>query len=237
MTLQTCDSPEEAMGNFPSGDGAHCGLGDWYPRAEEWIKSSLKEAKKNNTPFDTKWYSSKKEIASARISYDGVGSILIEVSVSDDFDTNGMGHATTPIKSASLEKIRKAIYRAWDLANENQKSNRDYAGYALIHWTTKVPEWMKDRCWPKPKSRYRSKQPQCLDYYIVNISGLDSPPGDNYSHWGWSNDDPECDDPGTHCVTAPEIPPKVLKQLEDWADGLNKGSLRIGDWEMREWED
>ena len=48
---------------FQNGDGAHCGLTDWYPDGHAELEQALKE----KIPFDTGWYSSKKEIASARI--------------------------------------------------------------------------------------------------------------------------------------------------------------------------
>ena len=48
---------------FQNGDGAHCGLSDWYSDGRAELEQALKE----KIPFDTGWYSSKKEIASARI--------------------------------------------------------------------------------------------------------------------------------------------------------------------------
>ena len=70
---------------FQNGNGAHCGLSDWYKEGEAQLTAALAE----RVPFTTGWYSSKKEIASARIwSEDGV-KIKVEVSVSDDFDTQG----------------------------------------------------------------------------------------------------------------------------------------------------
>ena len=92
---------------FSQGNGAHCGLSDWYPEQEAALKAAL-EAK---APFDTGWYSSKKEIASARIrSEDGV-KIKVEVSVSDDFDTEGLGYAST--KDWTVKAVSAAIDSAW----------------------------------------------------------------------------------------------------------------------------
>ena len=48
---------------FQHGDGAHCGLSDWYEEGEAELTAVITE----RVPFDTGWYSSKKEIASARI--------------------------------------------------------------------------------------------------------------------------------------------------------------------------
>ena len=60
---------------FKSGDGAHCGLTDWYADKEAALKAALE----SSLPFDTDWYASKKEIASARISSDGANVLSIAV--------------------------------------------------------------------------------------------------------------------------------------------------------------
>ncbi len=83
-------------------DGSHWGLHDWYPEIEAGIKKALKR----KTPWTTGWYSSKKEIASARLEFDG-HTITAEVSVSDDFDTPGRGLSAT--SDLTLEAVRKAI--------------------------------------------------------------------------------------------------------------------------------
>ena len=51
------------LNEFSRGDGAHCGLADWYPEQEAALKAALKA----HAAFDTGWYSSKKQIASARV--------------------------------------------------------------------------------------------------------------------------------------------------------------------------
>lgn len=216
---------------FTSGDGAHCGLADWYPEKEEALKAALESGLK----FDTGWYASKKEIASARISGDSE-QIRVEVSVSDDFDTEGYAAETIPAQ-ASLDDIANAIYRIWDAAEEAQKDNRDYAGYSLIHYSTKIPEWQRSpNVFPREtRKRYPRKVAQCLDYYIVPAGdgyGMDSPPGDNYSHWYWQNDP---DGEGQNCMEA-GIPKRTVKRFEEFAQSGNEGSLRIGDWEIKAWD-
>jgi hypothetical protein len=94
-------------------DGARCGLTDWYPEIADGIRVALKE----KADFTTGWYSSKKEIASARISKQA-GIVQVEVSVSDDFDTEGtasevVGRTTNPAR------VREAIFRAWEEALDN----------------------------------------------------------------------------------------------------------------------
>ena len=196
---------------FANGDGAHCGLTDWYEDKEK----ALKRAIKSGRPFDTGWYGSKKEIASARICYEGTGNCVVEVSVSDDFDTEGTG---TDESQLNLESIREAIYRAWDKANENSKDNAQYAGYSLYKW--------------------KGETSKCLDYYIVSTGECDYPPGDNYHHWGWQ-DDPDCDngDAGNTCNPTLRVPAKTVERFVDFAQSLKRGSLRIGAWEIRAWED
>lgn len=216
---------------FGSGDGAHCGLTDWYEDKEAALKAALESGQ----PFDTGWYSSKKEIASARISSDGQ-LVFIQVSVSDDFDTEGMGEATIPAP-ASLEAVAQAISRAWEEAEGDQKDNQQYAGYSLIHHTTRIPEWRRaEHSFPREtRKRYPTKVPQCLDYFIVPAGDYDysvPPPGDNYSFWGWQND---VEGEGANCVDE-GIPPSTVAKFEEFATQLESGSLRIGDWEIKSWD-
>jgi len=210
---------------FKSGDGAHCGLTDWYPDKE----IALQEALNNKIDFTTGWYASKKEIASANITAVN-DEISIEVSVSDDFDTIGCCCEQIP-HTTDLELIRTAIYKIWDGARSNQKENQVYTGYVLFHWSDEIPEWHNDS-----RDRYPEKVKQCLDYYIVNTGGmwdiLDSPPGDNYHWWGWSNDE---ETEGQTCREE-GIPEDVAEKLADHATSLGKG-LRIGDWEIEPWEE
>ena len=231
---------------FGSGDGAHCGLGDWYPEKEKALAAALKSSK----PFDTGWYASKKEIASARIHRDGK-DVHVEVSVSDDFDTYGMGRALVfGADPKGLEQVREAIYRAWSEAEENQKDNRSYAGYSVIRWSTEIPKWRKAKnVYPRERrKRYPKKESSWVETYIVNISEMDSPPGDNYHFWGWQSDPMEehpefagalvsRPDQGVRPDPKLGIPKKTQEKFEEHAQSLKTTSLRIGDWEIKAWED
>ena len=198
---------------FASGDGAHCGLADWYPNKEAALRRALKAGR----PFDTGWYGSKKEIASARISSATGKMVDVEVSVSDDFDTDGTGHASS---QPNIEAVQSAIYSAWNAAQDDQRENRQYAGYSLRDLS--------------------GDYPRCLDYYLVDRSGfcLDRPPGDSYHHWGWQ-EDPNWDgeEAGTKCNPLFKVPAKTIEKFEEFAQSRKSGSLRIGKWEIAAWED
>lgn len=218
---------------FQKGDGAHCGLSDWYEENEAALKAALESGQ----PFDTGWYSSKKEIASARISSDGTSYVQVEVSVSDDFDTEGYGDTRIAVP-ATLETVSEAIQRAWECAEGNQKDNRQYRGYSLIHHSTQIPQWRRgENIYPREtRKRYPKKVPQCIDYLIVPAGDgdcSDYPPGDNYSFWGWQND---MDGEGANCVEE-GISKRTAAKFRAFADKLSSGSLRIGDWEIKAWED
>lgn len=231
------DDPPEILEAFANGrDGAHWGLTDLYPDKEEALKAALE----SGLPFDTGWYASKKEIATARIYRPAATSnVYCEVSVSDDFDTEGLGSAVVGGLGLTLETVYEAVGRAWDEASGDQKDNRGYAGYSLIRHTTKIPEWRRsERIHPnETRQRYPTKVAQCLDYYIANPMGLDVPPGDCYHFWGWQNDahdDPQTE--GQKCVEI-GIPASTVKAFEVFAAGCRQGSIRIGDWEFKSWED
>jgi hypothetical protein len=146
---------------FAHGDGAHCGLTDWYPELE----ADLKFALESGQPFDTGWYSSKKEIVCARIwTLDGL-VLMVEVSVSDDFDKEGYGYAERALP-CTMENIASTVNQAWDEAGEDQKANANYVGYKLLRHT-------------------RSNGVSWVETYLVCLDGSDAPGGDFYSKWGW----------------------------------------------------
>lgn len=208
----------KTLETFTQGDGAHWGLTDWYPENEAALAAALAEG----APFDTGWYSSKKEIASARIySLDGK-IIQVEASVSDDFDTCGNGGVTA--SEATLAAVAEAVDQAWEDAEADRDANQTYEGFSILHHQTMHPEGMPLVSW--------------VETYLINTGwGEDlSPPGDNYHWWGWQYDG--ADD--TVGVPHPDIPVETVTAFEkfanDWAFGRSKThSLRIGDWEIRAW--
>ena len=194
--------------SFQQGNGAHCGLSDWYDDNEAELRAALDAGQ----PFDTGWYSSKKEIASARIrSEDGV-TIKIDVSVSDDFDTEGNGY--TSIKEWTLDAIATAIHTAWAQADKDQDDNAPYVGFSLM------------------------KDGRCMEYYILGDGTYDTPPGDHYYWWGWQHDE-GADGQG---VPPPDLPLPAAAAFENWAQRWMYGDTKdascvIGAWSIQPWDD
>lgn len=184
-------------------DGAHCGLTDWYPELEAAIVEALARGKRAPA-WTTDWYGSKKEIASARITC-AVGQITVEVSVSDDFDTEGRGEVTIPF-TANLDKIRAAVDAAWDNASDEQRENRVYQGYSVG----------------------RGKRWEFTVIVPVGLH-LDVPPGDNYHRWGWQ----EVEDGEDHPAAIPAKTAQSLLDWARAGDGERRtiGGWTIRRWE------
>ena len=195
---------------FTQGDGAHCGLSDWYDDGETELAAALAD----HTPFDTGWYSSKKEIASARIwSEDGI-KIKVEVSVSDDFDTLGGGYAST--NEWTIDAIHACISNAWDKAELDRGENQEFEGFRV------------------------GREGRWEETYLVSIGWGEnlSPPGDNYHWWGWQYDG--ADD--TVGVPHPDIPVEIVQAFEKWANDwafyrIEEKSLTVGEWTITPWRD
>lgn len=195
---------------FQHGNGAHCGLSDWYEDGE----AELAAAVAARIPFDTGWYSSKKEIASTRIwSEDGI-KIKVEVSVSDDFDTQGLGYASTD--DWTLDAIARAISTAWEKAEAARDEAQEYEGFRI------------------------GRNGRWEETYLVNIGWGEnlSPPGDYYDWWGWQYDGTD----DTVGVPHPDIPAEVVQSFEKWANNWAFGltdekSLTVGDWKIAPWRD
>lgn len=194
---------------FQHGDGAHWGLSDWYSDG----RAELEQALKNRVPFDTGWYSSKKEIASARIfSQDGV-KIKVEASVSDDFDTEGNGYVS--IDEWTLDAIEQAVGKAWMKAEEARNDNQEYEGFRV----GRAGRWEET--------------------FLINIGWGEnlSPSGDNYHWWGW-----QFDEENGHGKPDPAIPLETVQAFEKWAHDwcfrfVNEKSLTLGEWTITPWRD
>lgn len=197
-----------------SSDGSHCGLTDWYPEIERGIQCACLEGK--DYPWTTGWYSSKKECASARVT-NGPDGIKVEVSVTDDFDTEGYGWRMIQ-HTDELGHICEAIYDAWDEAEQVRKDNSPYVGFALHR-----DGWNKRDL----------LQLECVDWYVWPRDGdLDGdPPGDHYHNWGFQ-------DAGTGEV----IPAPVKQMVEEWARCFGGGSFTTpkiegSSYTLKEWDE
>lgn len=189
---------------FQRGDGSHRGLSHWYPEKEAALKAAL-DARK---PFDTGWYKSKHEIASARIWSDDGQTINVKASVSDDFDTEGLAHFTT--KNWALCALAETVDEAFDAATKNRNNNAPYVGFS-IHDSTGA--W--------------------IETYILSAGEYDFPPGDDYNWWGWQHD--EIDEVG---IPNPRVPADAVAAFEayvmagDWSSPLT-----VSGWTIRPWKD
>jgi hypothetical protein len=99
----------EFPGNAFSGmDQTKWGPVDFYDDSRE----SIRLAFVSGDDFETPWMGCKKEILSSRITREG-NKVTVEVSVSDDFDTEGTGEGSFTVNRATTEgqffaKLEKA---------------------------------------------------------------------------------------------------------------------------------
>lgn len=195
----------ETLAAFQLGDGAHCGLSDWYDDK----RAALQAALDAHAPFDTGWYASKKEIASARIQSDDGETISVKASVSDDFDTQGLGEAL--ITEWTLDAVAAAVCLAWDRADDDRQGNEVYEGFSIYDAAGRwVETFIRDAGY-----------------------GFDSPPGDNYHWWGWQHD--EADGVG---IPDPDIPAAAVKAFEAYVEQWDRPpELTIDGWTIRPWRD
>ena len=141
------------------GDGSHRGLSDWYPEVEKVITEALAAGQL----FTTGWYGSKHEIASACITYDGT-ELILEASVSNDFDAEGTGSRKIPF-TTDLDTIRAAIDEAWQEAEDDQAAHDCVRMWRIIVDNMWVETYLQD-C-------------GCIDDEV--------PPGDYYHQWGFQD--------------------------------------------------
>lgn len=206
----------KTLKEFETGDGAHCGLADWYPDKRGALLSALV----SKQPFSTGWYGSKKEIASANITFDGK-TLRVEASVSDDFDTQGRG-VVEARWTKDLAKVEKHVYAAWDEAERDQKANRVYMGFKVLARKKVYSTYHGG----DPVGKAKLATVWCETYIRNDSDGLERPPGDYYHKWGWQG---EC-----------KIPKAVRDKLEDYALSYRAGKLgkrRVGKWTIMPWEE
>lgn len=219
---------------FSRGDMTHRGPSDFYQRCEDEIRAAIT----SGLPFDTDWRGCKHEILSSRIQRESDGSFCCEVSVSDDFDTSGIGReGFAPEPGATPDEIYAEVESALNTAHHeadlDRRDNQVYRGFKIL---------VRERCkrrkpqhWDRRKPRKLSRSNRRLQWvetYILNIGEwwqIDCPPpGDCYRQWGFQDDGWET------------IPLNVREALEDYARSYRKGSppqFTCKRWTIKPWEE
>jgi hypothetical protein len=228
-TIKNYEFSEE----FQRGDMTHRGPFDFYERCEAEIKAAIA----SGLPFDTGWRSCKHEILSSRICRDAGGAFTCEVSVSDDFDTDGTGSESfNPEPGDTAENLWEALEttmaRAHEEAESDQKANQVFRGFSIHvkcrRKRQKLQRWDKS----KPRKISRSNRRSAwVETYILNIGQWwgpvdDEPPGDCYHQWGFQNEDLQ-------------IPLNVREALEDYAQSYRAGmssQFTCKRWTIKPWE-
>lgn len=208
-------------------NGAKWGVSDFYEEAQE----ALLQALRSGEDFDTGWYGVKKEIQSGRVFREG-NTIYCEASCSDDFDTEGFGRVWIEVvedqrAEYTLEDIVLALDAASEEAERNRKENEVYRGWIV----GQVDEDGSRRNW-----LYTYIQP-------VGIGGeWDEPPGDNYFHWGWEDQDLE-----EECLAEewaevngqkyPALPEEVRRAFEEfiYTAPCGPATMTLDGWRIDTW--
>ena len=147
-------------------DGAKWGLTDLYEDFEDHVLSALREGE----DFDTGWYSSKKECASARMIFSG-DEIRVQVSVTDDFDTDGFAERSKVVESFTPEEHLKAAKILVDLAWESALLCQSDNATVLMFKITHRGRWVETFLAP-----------------VGDGHNFKSPPGDCYHRWGFQGE-------------------------------------------------
>lgn len=186
-TRQSFAFPEKAFSGL---DQTKWGPTDFYDDTRNHLLAALR----SGLDFETPWMSCKKEILSSKITKVG-GITTVAVSVSDDFDTSGMGEASKRIRVKGFDdeqviaQLEQLGSEAWELAENECKSNATYVGWSV-----------------GPDDEHRS----WVNTYLVNVSGLSYPPGGNYHRWGWQEAEDREDLP-----PAEDIPNDIARELAE----------------------
>lgn len=146
-------------------DGSHWGVSDWYPEVEAALVSQL--ALGPDVRWDSGWWTSKKECASACIGAHGNGFLHINVVTFDDFDSEGDGHQRIPWTN-DLDVIRSTLNLVWDEARQSLEDRACFVGYTVIN-----------------------RRGMWVDTILVPSGegyNLSAPPSDYYPKWGWQGD-------------------------------------------------
>jgi len=214
-TMQDNDASAPATFTFNHrGDGAKWSVSDFY----EDFESELIRALSSGLDFDTGFYGVKKEIESGRIERRG-DTIFVTVSVSDDFDCEGVGEVSFPAIDLTVDAVKAALDEALDAARENQRDNEVAALYLV------------------GKDQGPGMSPWSFTF-LRDMSGYDfeSPPGDSYHRWGWQEVD--TDDDSDVEAFPKEIGAEVAAKIAEAVfagevDDAGKDGVVIEGWRVR----
>lgn len=215
--MQDNDTPATATFTFNRrGDGAKWSVSDFY----EAFESELIRALSSGLDFDTGFYGVKKEIESGRIERRG-DTIFVTVSVSDDFDCEGIGEATCLAAdlTTSLDALHRALDAAEESARENQRDNEVVALYLV------------------GKDQGPGMSPWSFTFLRdMSGHGFDSPPGDSYHRWGWQEVDTD-DDSDVEAFPkeiGAEVAAKIAEAVfADEVDDAGKDGVVVEGWRVR----
>jgi len=190
--------------SYTGSDGAHWCASQPY---EDFVVA-LRAALNSCSDFDTGWLGVKKEIQSFRISRFGT-NLKVEVSCSDDFDTEGLADKLLPL-SASLDDIRLALAHCVQEADQDRNENTPVILYTIG----------RDNDWTYT--------------YLQDASefDLETPPGDYYHRWGWQ--EVELDDDGNETTDYPaELGESFADRLEAAIFAMEDDSCEVDGWCIR----
>jgi hypothetical protein len=163
------------------GDGSHWGLTDLYPESNAALLSALKDG----LPFDTGWWSSKKEIASARVCrLKRNGPITVGVSYEMDDPTDLAdtavwkafgGNRTCSSGYDALSKLGfnddEALQALEGLA-EGYDPQTSESEERILHWKSgfgavcKAIDNLADYCSSELEARYEGFVEYCREYIV-----------------------------------------------------------------------
>jgi len=198
-------------------DGAKWGTSDFYEDFEIALQKSIDSGE----DFDTGWWGVKKEIQTFRIARNVdslLDAVMVQVSVSDDFDTEGFGETTVypldlPKETKLIDAIKKALDAALDEAEENRKMNQVYEGFTV------------------------GRDGQWEETFILQLDGeYEYPPGDEYHWWGWQAFDPNDRQEDEEHI----VPENIRKAMEEWIIndyGKWDRPFTIDGWTITRWKD
>jgi hypothetical protein len=194
-----------------SGDSTRWGATDFYDQ----VKTALVAAMRSGLDFETPWMSCNKECISTQVSRTK-GKTTVRVSVSDDFDTPGMGEASAHVMHHSKVSDERIVCRLQELgdaahqdAEDDRKGNADYVGYS-VGPDEKPYTWVLT--------------------YLVNAGGEDTPSGDYYFWWGWQDvEDDEEPRPPEDQIPA-EVADKLAEMMEEGISPAVYGGFRATRW-------